>query len=257
MKCFNIIDAGYMPLVRNQLKNFSLDYMKDHELNIYCLDKTSFELCQQMVESSENIKLHSAASLMWDGNAASYGDEKFKKLMRLRPKMFLEIVRSLGDSLHTEADVFWFQDPLNVVPSHPNCDWLIQHDGAGPNCDIPWLNIGCAFYRDTLGSIRLFEKWIEHHDNSSLLDQEALHELLNMTVDKSLRWPSQTHADYREACRILEVNVDCFNKTEVQNGCNAFKEGYIRSYKPVAVHANHHTGIETKISLLKSCGGWL
>jgi len=246
-----------MPLVRNQIKNFELSYMRDHELNLYCLDSKSYEDCRQLTEGNSGFVVHDVAKLKWDGRSANYGDEKFKQLMKIRPKMFLDIVRSLGGALHTEADVFWFEDPSIVIYPLSGYDWKIQHDGAGPHCDIPWLNIGCAYYSDAPGSIMLFEKWIRHHDSTSLLDQEALHELLNTTVNKSLTWPSSTHADYKEACNLLGVKVDCFDKRQVQNGCNAFKDGYITTYKPVAVHANHHTGINTKIDLLKSCGAWL
>ena len=50
---------------------------------------------------------------------------------------------------------------------------------------------------------------------------------------------------------------NAINKKLVQNGCVAFNDNYINLYRAYAVHANHCSGIESKIQRLKSCGAWL
>lgn len=261
MKCFNMVDTGYLRLAKNQILNFIMPHMKQHDLYLICMDQTSFDSLKDFANklNPSNLKLSFMPISKFGGRPLAYGDDGFRELMKLRPRIFKQMSEMLGGALHTEADIFWFQDPEKLVEDAGEFDWLMQHDASGSGYHVAWLNIGCAYYTNTPKSLFMFDKWINHHDNSSLMDQESLCELLQTTVDPSFKlFPIlEENFDYLDATKKLEVSIKCFDKKLVQNGHSAFKEGYIHKYKPYAVHANHHSGISKKIELLKSCGGWV
>lgn len=254
LNCFNIVDSGYVELTKNQILNFQKEYMHNCLLHIYCLDNDSLIQLNKFSENFKNIKIINSTQVNWRGQEAHYGDERFRNLMKLRPRMFKTITTELNGALHTEADVFWFNDPNHSLNDKEEYDWIIQHDSGGGEYDTPWLNVGCAYYGATRESFKLFDLWISHHDSSSLMDQEALCDVLSLTSDKSMAWPKHT---FFSACEKLGIKLRCMDKKFVQNGYNAFKQNYINLYKADAVHVNHHTGNRIKIDLLKSCNGWL
>lgn len=261
MNCFNMIDTGYLQLAKNQALNFGMPHMQNHTLHLVCMDEVSYVSMQTFIQVKqvENVKLTHVPISKFGGRELSYGDSGFRELMRLRPRIFMQMAKELGGALHTEADVFWFQDPENLVKDAGDFDWLMQHDASGPDYHVAWLNIGCTYYSSTPGSMKMFELWIKHHDSSSLMDQEALCELLQTTVDPAFRlFPILEEGfDFRDATQKLNVSIKCFDKRLVQNGHCAFKEGYINLHSPAAIHVNHHSGVGKKIELLKSCGAWI
>jgi len=261
MNCFNMVDEGYLPLAKNQVLNFKMPHMESHMLHLVCMDSKSHADLQAFAQEvgARNIVITHQPLSSFNGAQLSYGDPGFRELMRVRPRIFKQMAERLGGALHTEADVFWFQDPEELVKKSPKFDWLIQHDASGPDYHVAWLNIGCAYYTASANSMRMFDMWISHHDSSTLMDQEALCELLQTTVNPAYKlFPIlESGFDYRDATARLGVSVECFDKKLVQNGHVAFKEGYINKYTPHAVHVNHHSGVSTKIELLKSCNAWL
>jgi hypothetical protein len=254
VNCFNIVDSGYVELTENQIKNFQQSHMLSHDLHIACLDSHSLSHLKSFSLGTRNV--HFIDKLIADHSArhAEYGDESFRKITSIRPSMIFDIVMELNGALHTEADIVWFKDPREIVERHDGYDWLIQHDN--PHIDNTWINMGCAYYTSASGSQKLFREWVNFHKTSGMMDQESLMCMLDSYVPNQLREFGE-HAGYKQACDAMGVKIVTWDRSEVQNGYNAFREDYYKKYSPHAIHANHHVGVRAKIELLKLCGGWI
>lgn len=257
MNFFNIINNGYVELTKNQILNFQKDYMKNHNLNILCLDNVSCEnlnsFCNEFSISNVNVEKSLKSADIPPVNF-DFGSPQWLKITEIRLAEMFELVVHLGGAMHSEADVYWFKDPDPLMEKFSDYDWLMQHDN--PHIDNTYLNIGCAFYTTTNGSKRLFNEWIEYHkNNNKIIDQEALMNVLDSYVARK-NYKFGDHAHYEDACKAMEVKIKTFAREDVQNGYNAFKESYVSKYNPYAVHTNHHVGLNTKIQLLKMINAW-
>ena len=149
MKTINFItltNSGYEFFCDSQIDNFRKDFLKHHNLLIYCADTASFERLKGM-NLPDNIKIRKIADAEI-GGLHGYLIGRFKELMRLKFPLICDYIKETeGPVWFIDNDVLFFSDPASFIQGDK--DILFQPDAGDYEDRYSWVCTGCFWINNT------------------------------------------------------------------------------------------------------------
>jgi hypothetical protein len=239
MNFLTLTNSGYEFFCDDQINNFSKEFMKNHNLLIYCADTDSFNRLAEM-ELPSNIKIRKIADTEISG-LHGYLKGRFKELMRLKFPLILDYVHETnGPVWFVDNDVMFFSDPEPYA--NTKADIIFQPDAGDYEDRYSWVCTGCFLINKTEKSIALIKKLIDLQYTVDRGEQEILN-------DYCKSWTSRSAVDQSIKGSIqdfTEADLDIFPYHIFQNGYAAFKHGLFNNNECVMIHFNHEEDFEKK-----------
>lgn len=236
-----LTNSGYEFFCDSQIENFKKDFLKGHNLLIYCADTPSFDRLN-LKSLPQNISLRKMESVEI-GGLHGYLRGRFKELMRLKFPLILDYIEETdGPVWFIDNDVIFFRDPVNFIDESK--DILFQPDAGDYEDRYSWVCTGCFWISKTDKSIQFLNNLIEMQGGIDRGEQEILN-------DYCRSWTSRSHVDsfYKGSIEnFQEADLDIFPYPLFQNGYAAFKHNLYDKHECVMIHFNHEENFEVKKS---------
>jgi len=233
---------GYLQFSENLLRN-AQDVLKNHTLVLYCLDRQLFDALQKYVSDSIQLVLYENNNA---GNGYySYNSGGFSKLTHIKVNILSETIKKYGFVHFVDGDVVFCKEPTEeYYAKYSDYDIVYQRDAPPPNQPFhPWTCTGNLILRNTERTHAFLLALSEYQTNyPAINDQGCQMKLFEASRIVDIR--TYPHA------RLTE-----FPDTEFTCGYyvreNLFDFGSIMVF-----HANHVTGADAKVGLLRKIGKW-
>ena len=242
MKTINFItltNSGYEFFCDSQIDNFRKDFLKHHNLLIYCADTASFERLKGM-NLPDNIKIRKIADAEI-GGLHGYLIGRFKELMRLKFPLICDYIKETeGPVWFIDNDVLFFSDPASFIQGDK--DILFQPDAGDYEDRYSWVCTGCFWINNTDKALGLLDNLIKMQTTVDRGEQEILN-------DYCRSWTSRSHVEefYKGSIEdFKEANLDILPYHLFQNGYAAFRHNLYDKNECVMIHFNHEQNFEIK-----------
>jgi hypothetical protein len=234
-----LTNSGYEFFCDSQIENFRKDFLKNHNLLIYCADTPSFERLKSK-DLPENISIRKIEDTEI-GGLHGYLVGRFKELMRLKFPLICDYIKETqGPIWFIDNDVLFFQDPAPFIDTTK--DILFQPDAGDYEDRYSWVCTGCFWVNNTDRSLSFLKNLIEMQNTVDRGEQEILN-------DYCKSWTSRSNMEeiYKGSISDFnEADLDIFPYHLFQNGYAAFKHNLYDKNECVMIHFNHEQNFETK-----------
>lgn len=238
----SLTNNGYIVFADNQIENFKKDYLKKHNLYLYCSDEESYQyhLKKELPNNVILFKLDTEIS-----GLHSYLQGRFKELMRLKFPLIVDCINKLKTPVwFIDNDVIILKDPeLHIDKTK---DILFQADMGDYPSRYGWVCTGCFWINDTDNSLKLLKNVIDLQSKIDRGEQEILNDFCKS-------WPECAVIDTKLKGNITdydEAKLDILPYYLFQNGYLAFKGNEFDKHECVMIHFNHESNYELKIKNL-------
>ncbi|ELU10537.1 hypothetical protein CAPTEDRAFT_202729 [Capitella teleta] len=187
----NAVFLIYVDLaVRRTAINFHMTSLERHGISNYLFVTSSNTLCVEFWGKS--IPCHVYVEEKNSNKLSSYGSKDFIKKMNIRTYMILETLRSGYDILHTDADMYYYGNPLPRVKQICN-----KKCSLAALIDWKTLNAGFVYVRSTNESIKVYEIMKHIADTTGKNDQVALNTAVNQRSKSGLHYEKLPKSEFK------------------------------------------------------------
>ena len=218
--------------------NFYQTSLRSNGIETFLFVSSGAKLCEEFW--ARHIPCHVYAGNMQSDKLSRYGSKAFKQKMNIRTFMILEALHLGYSVLHSDADVYFFKDPLSNL--HVMCD---EHCDIAALVDNFILNAGFVYIRNTQASIRVYKHMKNIAENTAKDDQVAL----NIAIGRQMA--------------IKNITLVRLPKKKYKCGKNFYQEGR-RNFagdnpcpECLVVHNNWIIGQEAKEYRFKELHQWM
>lgn len=240
----SLTNNGYLNFADNQIENFKKDYLKSHNLFLYCSDEESYQYHLKK-ELPSNVFVFKLNNQEITGHH-SYLQGRFKELMRLKFPLIVDCINNLNTPVwFIDNDVLILKDPEPYIDH--SMDILFQADMGDYPSRYGWVCTGCFWINNTQASLKLLRNVIDLQSTIDRGEQEILNDFCKS-------WPPSANVspnlkgsikDYKDA------NLDILSYYDFQNGYLAFKNNEFDKHDCVMIHFNHESNYNIKINNLE------
>jgi lipopolysaccharide biosynthesis glycosyltransferase len=239
---------GYLDFCENLLTSISRN-APSYNVVFYCLDSQIFE------SLSKKHKNPNFTFEVFNTNVtneySSYGSSNFNKITFIKIQIILESLSKYQYIHFVDSDVVFLKEPsIEYYEKYTDYDIVFQKDAphTPPEKFTTWTCTGNFVLKNTEETRNLLSKIIEYHSNNlHLNDQDCLMKILD----------SESIADIREYkyAKLYQFPPQDFV-------CGFYvrdptpRDYHVDYENAMVFHANHVSGKDGKIELLKRIGGW-
>jgi hypothetical protein len=249
MQFVTVGNYGFIKFLKNISLNFQQQYMRDHEILIFCLgEKCYSELSGFKIRNNfTNVKL-----ILKDFENNKHMEFSDKKSLKLNPEfvdlnnlkfsIVSDIVSDFDVFHYIDSDVGFLSDPQKEYEKLNEYDLVFQSDVIDGSFYKPNQCAGNFLIRRTKKAGK-FVSEVKKLCSKDLVDQKALNE--HIRTDGCVDIRSYQFAD-----------ITCFDPKKFPNGYYAFHQLQYRSSEVICLHANYLSGESAKIDALAVGGVW-
>jgi hypothetical protein len=241
---------GYLDFAKNLIINLSKT-IKNHKIHFYCLDIETYISLLSLKISQIDIK-YELLEQNTSKNFEKYGTTNYNKITHTKVDILKKALEQYNFIHFIDSDVVCINEPLyNHYDKYKDYDIMFQYDAGFHSVDRPhastihhiWACTGNITLKNTKGTKYILDKIVEYqikYQNKN--DQECLYEYFKDCNIADIR-------DYTSA-RLISYNVDEYtNGFWLNNNIGTLNNTYF-------FHANHVSGKNAKINLLKKAQRW-
>jgi len=242
---------GYYDFAKNMLINLN-NLIKFHKVHFYCLDNEIYEKLQKLQLPNIDVTFELITHINVSKNFERYGSDNYNQITHTKMNI-LRNALSKYDFIHfIDCDVVCIKEPLaDHYDKYKNYDIVFQHDAGmhsanklhAPTLHHIWACTGNTTFRNTSGTHALLDKISEYQNKYNQNDQECLYKYFKDINLDDIRNYTPT--------KMFTYEIEEYtNGYWLNNDIGTLKNTYF-------FHANHVSGINPKIDLLKKANQWL
>ena len=244
---------GYYDFAKNMLLNLN-KVIQHHPISFYCLDEEIYRKLTALSLPNLTITFHLFTNIREESKLSrsfeNYGSADYNKITHTKTTILKEALELFGWIHFIDCDVVCMKEPsMPHYEKYKIFDIVFQHDAGmfskeklhAPTLHHIWTCTGNMTLRNTPGTQFVLNKIIEYQDKyKSKNDQECLYQyFLDLSLTDIRRYPQAKLFTYE----IEEYTNGYF----LAHNIGSLEKTYF-------FHANHVTGKQNKMNLLKKAG---
>ena len=236
---------GYIHFALNCLISLNR-VIKNHPICFYCLDN---DIYNHLIRCSfPNLSIQ---FVLWNSNNISknfqnYGSYEYNKITHTKMNILRDAIEKFNFIHFIDSDVVCIHEPpIEIYKKYEKYDIMFQYDCADTNPPFDnWICTGNTTFRNTEKTLYLLNKISEYQlIYPNLNDQECLRKYFDDNNIKDIRDEKKVHI-------YVYPIINYMNGYMINNDIHKIQED------TYFFHANHVSGNNKKIDLLKKINQW-
>jgi hypothetical protein len=242
---------GYYDFAKNMLTSLN-NTIKFHKVHFYCLDNEIYENLKKLELKNIDVTFELVENINVSKNFENYGSHNYNLITHTKMNILRDALKTHNFIHFIDCDVVCIKEPMSEhYDKYKEYDVVFQHDAGmysadklhAPTLHHIWACTGNITLRNTQGAHSLLDRITEYqclYTNKN--DQECLYQYFQDITITDIRNYSPTKLYTYE---ISEYT----NGYWLNNNIGTLENTYF-------FHANHVSGSETKIGLLRKANQW-
>ena len=239
-------NAGYYNFAKNMLLNLDRT-LKHHKVSFYCLDNEIYEKLSKLKLENIEVNFEIGGRNNLSKNFEQYGSLNYNLITHTKMNILRHALSKHNFIHFIDCDVVCIKEPLNEhYNKYTDYDIIFQHDAGmhsrdklhAPTLHHIWACTGNTTFRNTPNTHFVLNKISEYQNKyRNKNDQECLYQYFQDLSLKDIR-------DYNHAKLYTYEISEYTNGYWLNNNIGTLENTYF-------FHANHVTGSDAKLNLLK------
>jgi hypothetical protein len=240
---------GFIKFLKNLCLNFQQDFMRNHELIVFCLGEKCYAELQSFknFKKIKNVKLihksyENDKHLKYSGNKNFKKNPEFVELNNLKLSLVSDVIKNFDVIHYIDADIGFLKDPQSEYDKLNGYDLVFQSDVIDGSLYFPNQCAGNFLIRNNVNARDVIMRACDLC-SVTVVDQQALNKILSSEGCEDIR-------------KFRFANLTSFDPYKFPNGFNAFYRLQYKRSELVCLHANYLSGESSKIDALAEGGVW-